>query len=214
MALFHDNASNALDVQDAVKMFNPNNNISIQNSGVSLMAEHRALPVVQDALQLRLNDTEVGANYKLAIHTEDFSNVELSARLIDLVTNTSVPITLNGKVTEYTFVPSSTQNAADRFKIVFDAPLSIDELTSNEISVYPNPLGASSQIHFENIPLGNYKYSIINTLGQVADHGKINLTDNLNNTLTPSIKLQSGIYILKLVDEQNKEYAVKLLIQQ
>jgi chondroitin-sulfate-ABC endolyase/exolyase len=215
MALFHENASNTLDAQDAVKMFNPNNNITIQNNGISLMAEHRALPVLQDALQLRVNDIEAGANYKLAICTEDFSNIDLTARLVDLVTNTSVPITLNGTVTEYNFVTSAAQNTADRFRIVFETLLSNDALTSNVINVFPNPLtGSNFQIHFENIPFGNYKYAIINTLGQVVDHGNINLMDHLNNTLTPNSTLQGGIYILKLVDEQNKNYSIKLLIQQ
>lgn len=215
MALFDANASNAIDAKDAVKMFNPNNNITIQNNGISLMAEHRALPTPQEALQLRLGDIDTGSEYKLAIQTEDFSTLGLSVNLVDLVTNTTVPITLNGTITEYNFVPSATQNATDRFKIVFGAPLSIDTIASNDITVFPNPLtGSSYQIHFENIPFGNYRYAILNTLGQVVDHGKINLTNTLNKTLTPNIILQNGIYILKLVDEQNKNYSVKLLIEQ
>jgi hypothetical protein len=215
MALFDANASNAIDAKDAVKMFNPNNNITIQNNGISLMAEHRALPTPQDALQLRLSDIDSGSEYKLAIQTEDFSTLGLSVNLVDLVTNTTVPISLNGTITEYNFVPSATQNATDRFKIVFGAPLSIDTIASNDITVFPNPLtGSSYQIHFENIPFGNYRFAILNTLGQVVDHGKINLTNTLNKTLTPNIILQNGIYILKLVDEQNKNYSVKLLIEQ
>lgn len=215
MALFDANASNAIDAKDAVKMFNPNNNITIQNNGISLMAEHRALPTPQEALQLRLGDIDTGSEYKLAIQTEDFSTLGLSVNLVDLVTNTTVPISLNGTITEYNFVPSTTQNATDRFKIVFGAPLSIDTIASNDITVFPNPLtGSSYQIHFENIPFGNYRYAILNTLGQVVDHGKINLTNTLNKTLTPNIILQNGIYILKLVDEQNKNYSVKLLIEQ
>jgi hypothetical protein len=215
MALFDANASNAIDAKDAVKMFNPNNNITIQNNGISLMAEHRALPTPQEALQLRLGDIDTGSEYKLAIQTEDFSTLGLSVNLVDLVTNTTVPISLNGTITEYNFVPSATQNATDRFKIVFGAPLSIDTIASNDITVFPNPLtGSSYQIHFENIPFGNYRYAILNTLGQVVDHGKINLTNTLNKTLTPNIILQNGIYILKLVDEQNKNYSVKLLIEQ
>jgi hypothetical protein len=179
------------------------------------MAEHRALPTPQEALQLRLGDIDTGSEYKLAIQTEDFSTLGLSVNLVDLVTNTTVPISLNGTITEYNFVPSATQNATDRFKIVFGAPLSIDTIASNDITVFPNPLtGSSYQIHFENIPFGNYRYAILNTLGQVVDHGKINLTNTLNKTLTPNIILQNGIYILKLVDEQNKNYSVKLLIEQ
>lgn len=214
MTLFHSTTSNALDAFDAVKMFNPSNNITIQKSGVSLMAEHRTLDNVQDPIQLRVKDTEMGGNYKLTIQTEDFSNLGLSARLVDLVTNTSVPISLNGAVSEYSFVPSATQNAVDRFSIVFDKLLSTNEKNSNDVYVYPNPFtGSSFQIHFENIPIGLYKYDIINTLGQVVDHGNINL-NTTNSTLTTNNTLQSGIYVLRLVDENNNKYSVKLLIKQ
>jgi hypothetical protein len=214
MTLFHANATNAIDVLDAVKMFNSNNNITLQNSGVSLMAEHRALPVVQDVLQLRVNDTQTGANYKLAIQTEDFSAVDLTARLEDLVTNTSVPVALNGTVTEYTFVPSLIENIADRFRIVFGTQLSNDAFDSNAINVFPNPVkGSSFQIQLPNPTIGNYKYAIINTLGQVVDQGKINPTDQVNYTVTLKNSLQSGIYILNVIDEQNKAYSVKLIKQ-
>ncbi len=214
MTLFHANATNAIDVLDAVKMFNSNNNITLQNSGVSLMAEHRALPVVQDVLQLRVNDTQTGANYKLAIQTEDFSAVDLTARLEDLVTNTSVPVALNGTVTEYTFIPSPTENVPDRFRIVFGAQLSNDAFDSNTITVFPNPVtGASFQIQLPNSTIGNYKYAIINTLGQVVDQGKINLMDQVNYRVTLKNSLQSGIYILNVIDEQNKAYSVKLIKQ-
>ena len=215
MALFNSNASNAVDAVDAVKMFNANNNITIQTNGVSLMAEHRTLPVIQDVINLRVNDTETAANYKLAIHTEDFTNMEISARLEDLLTNTSVPILLNGSVTEYAFVPdAAAQNATDRFRIVFGAPLSNDTFGSDTLNVYPNPFtGASFQIHMENTPVGIYKYSIINTLGQVVDQGKINVIENAANLVTPKIPLTSGLYILKLIDNQNKEYSVKLMKQ-
>jgi hypothetical protein len=214
MTLFHSTTSNALDAFDAVKMFNPSNNITIQKSGVSLMAEHRTLDDVQDPIQLRVKDTEMGGNYKLTIQTEDFSNLGLSARLVDLVTNTSVPISLKGAVSEYSFVPSATQNTVDRFSIVFDKLLSTNEKNSNDIYVYPNPFtGSSFQIHFENIPIGLYKYDIINTLGQVVDHGNINL-NTTNSTLTTNNTLQSGIYVLRLVDENNNKYSVKLLIKQ
>jgi hypothetical protein len=214
MTLFHANATNTIDELDAVKMFNSNNNITLQNSGVSLMAEHRALPVVQDVLQLRVNDTQTGANYKLAIQTEDFSAVDLTARLEDLVTNTSVPVALNGTVTEYTFVPSLIENIADRFRIVFGTQLSNDAFDSNAINVFPNPVkGSSFLIQLPNPTIGNYKYAIINTLGQVVDQGKINPTDQVNYTVTLKNSLQSGIYILNVIDEQNKAYSVKLIKQ-
>lgn len=214
MTQFHSTTSNALNAFDAVKMFNPSNNITIQKSGVSLMAEHRTLDDVQDPIQLRVKDTEMGGNYKLTIQTEDFSNFGLSARLVDLVTNTSVPISLNGAVSEYSFVPSATQNAVDRFSIVFDKLLSKNAINSNDVYVYPNPFtGSSFQIHFENIPTGLYKYDIINTLGQVVDHGNINL-NTTNSTLTTNNTLHSGIYVLRLVDENNNKYSVKLLIKQ
>jgi hypothetical protein len=80
--------------------------------------------------------------------------------------------------------------------------------------VYPNPvIGSSFQIQLPN-PMGEiYKYTIINTLGQVVDQGKINVTEQTNHTLTLKKTLPSGIYILNVIDAQNKEYSVKLMKQ-
>lgn len=215
LALFNSDASNSVDDADAVKMFNPNNNLSIQNKATSLMAEHRALPVAQDVINLRVSDSEVGGNYKLAIHTEQMSSINLSAHLEDLYSKTFTPIALDGKVAEYAFTTTAdSKGLADRFRIVFDTSLSVNTQSANSIHAFPNPFtGNSFTIRFENNPIENYKYSISNVLGQLVEQGSITSMENETHTITLKNSIPNGVYILNLINEQNKEYTVKLMKQ-
>lgn len=216
LVLFDSNSSNNVDAQDAVKMFNSTDNITIQNNGIALMAEHRALPASQDCINLSISETSVDAQYKLSINTEQFVNVGLNATLEDMFTNTSVPIALDGTVVEYQFTTTSnTQSSSNRFRIVFSAVLSNNSSIKNSISVLPNPFnGSNININFDGKPEGNYKYSISNVIGQVLENGTINYVRN--NVLYPLViktAMPDGIYILNITDDQKKEYSVKLIKQ-
>lgn len=214
LVLFDSNSSNNIDAQDAVKMFNSTDNITIKNNEIALMAEHRALPASQDRINLRISETSVGTQYKLSINTEQFVNAGLNATLEDLFTNTSLPITLDGTVTEYQFTTTSnTQSSGNRFRIVFGTVLSNNFSIKSSISVLPNPFnGSYININFDGKPEGNYKYSISNGIGQVLENGTINYVRN--NVLYPLViktAMPDGVYILNITDDQKKEYSVKLI---
>ncbi len=216
IALFDANSTNSVNSEDAAKMYNSNTNLTIQNSSYSLMADHRALPVAEDVINLRISETEIGASYKLIINSEEFDNMGVSAHLVDLFTNTSLQINLDGTNTEYTFVTSSdTQSSGDRFKIVFDSFLTNSSFVSNSIQVYPNPFnGNVININSGNLTVGNYKYSITNILGQVVNQGKIDFIENNSNySISISNSIPNGVYILKLIDDHNKEYSIKIMKQ-
>ena len=216
LVLFDSNSSNDVDGQDAKKMFNSTDNITIQNNGIALMAEHRALPTTQDRINLRISETSVGTQYKLSISTEQFANVGLNATLEDLFTNTSLPIVLDGTVIEYQFTTTSDALiSCNRFIIFFGALLSNNFSIKSSISVLPNPFnGSNININFNGKPEGNYKFSISNVMGQVIENGTINY--DRNNVLSPLViktAMPDGIYILNITDEQKKEYSVKLIKQ-
>jgi hypothetical protein len=216
LVLFDSNSSNDVDVQDAAKMFNSTDNITIQNNGIALMAEHRALPTAQDYINLRISETSVGTQYKLSINTEQFSNIGLNATLEDLFTNTSLPIALDGTVAEYQFTTTSDPlSSGNRFRIVFETVLSNNFSIKSSISVLPNPFnGSNININFEGKPEGNYNYSISNVVGQVLDKGTIKYSgDTSLYALEIKNALPNGVYILNLTDDQKKEYSVKLMKQ-
>jgi hypothetical protein len=216
LVLFDSNSSNNVDAQDAVKMFNSTDNITIQNNGIALMAEHRALPATQDSINLSISETSVDAQYKLSINTEQFVNVGLNATLEDLFTNTSLPITLDGTVAEYQFTTTSdAQSSGNRFRIVFGTVLSNNSSIKSSISVSPNPFnGSNININFDGKPEGNYNYSISNVVGQVLDKGTIKyIGDTSLYALEIKNTLPNGVYILNLTDDQKKEYSVKLIKQ-
>jgi hypothetical protein len=138
----------------------------------------------------------------------------LNATLEDLFTNTSLPITLDGTVTEYQFTTTSnTQSSGNRFRIVFGTVLSNNFSIKSSISVLPNPFnGSYININFDGKPEGNYKYSISNGIGQVLENGTINYVRN--NVLYPLViktAMPDGVYILNITDDQKKEYSVKLI---
>jgi len=216
LVLFDSNSSNNIDAQDAVKMFNSTDNITIQNNGIALMAEHRALPASQDCINLSISETSVDAQYKLSINTEQFVNAGLNAALEDLFTNTSLPITLDGTVVEYQFTTTSnTQSSGNRFRVVFGTVLSNNSSIMSSISVLPNPFnGSNININFDGKPEGNYNYSISNVVGQVLDKGTIKyIGDTSLYALEIKNALPNGVYILNLTDDQKKEYSVKLIKQ-
>lgn len=216
LVLFDSNSSNNIDAQDAVKMFNSTDNITIQNNGIALMAEHRALPASQDCINLSISETSVDAQYKLSINTEQFVNAGLNAKLEDLFTNTSLPITLDGTVVEYQFTTTSNiQSSSNRFRIVFGTVLSNNSSIMSSISVLPNPFnGSTININFDGKPEGNYNYSISNVVGQVLDKGTIKYVgDTSLYALEIKNALPNGVYILNLTDDQKKEYSVKLMKQ-
>jgi hypothetical protein len=216
LVLFDSNSSNDVDVQDAAKMFNSTDNITIQNNGIALMAEHRALPTAQDYINLRISETSVGTQYKLSINTEQFANVGLNVTLEDLFTNTSLPIALDGTVAEYQFTTTSDPlSSGNRFRIVFETVLSNNFSIKSSISVLPNPFnGSNININFNGKPEGNYKFSISNVVGQVLDKGTIKYSgDTSLYALEIKNALPNGVYILNLTDDQKKEYSVKLMKQ-
>ena len=214
LLVFNSNSSNNVDGQDAKKMFNSSDNIIIQNDEIALMAEHRALPTIQDRINLSLSRTSVGTHYKISVSTEQFVNSGLNATLEDLYTNTSVPIILDGTVVEHQFTTTSdAQSSANRFRIIFNPLLSNISSIKNPISVSPNPFsGNGININFEFKLEGNYEYSISNLLGQIIEKGYLNTINNdFSYPLEIRSKLANGIYILNIKSDQKNEYSVKLI---
>ena len=214
MVLFDSNDSNDVDSKDATKMFNSMDNITVQNNGKALMADHRLLPSVQDVINLRISEMSVGVPYKLAINTDQFVDLGLNATLEDLFTNTSLPIALNGMVTEYQFVTTAnTQSSGDRFRIVFGPALSSNSSIKSPIGVSPNPFtGNHLNINIEGIPEGDFNYSISNVMGQLIEKGNLKTTEN-NFSYSLNIKnsIPNGVYVLNIIDQNKKEYSFKII---
>ncbi|TDH27310.1 hypothetical protein EXU57_06890 [Segetibacter sp. 3557_3] len=105
---------------DAVKMYNYDENFSLTRSGLRLSIERRPQIVTTDTLFLNIDAIKANNNYGFSILPEAFDNPLLSAYLVDnyLVKETALSLTNN---TEIRFTVDANTASANprRFMIVF-----------------------------------------------------------------------------------------------
>lgn len=123
----------AVDAMDATKF--PASGIeqfSLARSGKTLSIEARPYIVTTDTLYFNLTSMATGANYEFKFNPIDFDPAVTSCKLIDNFLNTETPISLTANTTIGFSVTSVTgSNAANRFKVVFNASGSLPINTLN-----------------------------------------------------------------------------------
>ncbi|QAA81821.1 T9SS type A sorting domain-containing protein [Aequorivita sp. H23M31] len=113
-----------------------------------------------------------------------------------LIPNTMVKLVIEGR----------TNASAENFwfdNIVFDGAAGVNDQTSGQFSVYPNP-ASSGYVYINSKVMGSKKVSIYDVLGKQV----INTT--MNGDRLDISALNSGIYILKI--EQGKASTTKKLV--
>lgn len=211
--VFSPSFSNGYDVNDAVKMMNPGENLSIFSLGRNLTLECRNSISLQDTIVLSLTNLRQ-QSYRLRFSPRNMINNKMDAYLLDTYTMTEQPIS-NVDSTSVVFTvngnPTSTGN---RFKIFFKPKgtfmvlkenpkaglyISQNSENSNDLYVFPNPATkGNTNIAFKNMPLGRYEILVLNELGQVC------FTQTFDNYLQGSIcpiylrSLKPGNYLLKI----------------
>lgn len=119
----YDNSyNNLVDDNDAIKMVNSSENLSVKVSNRLLVVESRRIVNQQDTIFLNLTNTKV-QQYRFEINAEELDQPGITAFLEDNYLHTSTPISLNGNTTiDFNIVNIAGSNAADRFSIVFTPP--------------------------------------------------------------------------------------------
>ena len=175
VAVFYNEASNAVTEKDVQKFSNPVETLSFYNGTTSLSSEHRSPLVDNDVLFIRLTQAVVNSTYKIKINTENF-NFSGSAIFHDLKLGTTTTIPLDGSVFEYSFnVTNDATTQGTRFKIVFTTSILGIEDNINALGVmaYPNPTTSTLGVILNagNLIEGSYNYKIVNILGQEIQNG-------------------------------------------
>lgn len=175
VAVFYNEASNAVTEKDVQKFSNPAETLSFFNGTTSLSSEHRSPLVDNDVLFIRLTQAVVNSTYKIKINTENF-NFSGSAIFHDLKLGTTSTIPLDGLVFEYSFnVTNDATTQGTRFKIVFTTSILGIEDNINALGVmaYPNPTTSTLGVILNagNLIEGSYNYKIVNILGQEIQNG-------------------------------------------
>ncbi len=117
LAEFNSSFDNNVDIYDALKFTNTNENIAFVRNGSTLAAERRLFPVDTDTLYLKLWKT-TARNYQFQINADDVNASQII--LQDTYLKLDVPVSTSGANT-YNFTVDGTAASADpsRFRIVF-----------------------------------------------------------------------------------------------
>ena len=210
VATFNNNFSKSIGKEDAKKIMNSGENISITESINNLSIDGLTLPTVGEEIALRISNVAANTTYKLNVDVADFAVPGVKAFIKDAYLNKEVPAT-----TVVSFTPTSDVNTyKDRFSVVFKAEKVVPVATGNgKINVYPNPVTEKSfTIQMQNIAAGKYKLALINNLGQEVMNTAIT---HAEGALTETVKMNkfiNGLYTVILRNADGKSvYQTELL---
>jgi hypothetical protein len=215
VAVFYEGGSNAVDENDAYKLSNPGENVSLFNTS-SFSIEHRGPVQDADFLTVRISQSIVGANYRLKLYTENFI-FSGTAYLQDLFLGTTTQISLDGSVFEYKYqVTVNSASIGNRFKVIFkqNNALSLESLDSSQFNIYPNPLTNSETItlQFSSKQVATkYSYQILSLLGKEVVNGNLIASSGITSIILDG-KLSAGVYILQVRNKENNEQFTKKII--
>ena len=135
MVDFGETFSNQVDGDDAIKLKNTGENLSIKKPTDELMLERHAAITDADTIFLNMANVKL-RNYRFNIQNENMSQPGLSAWLVDHYLQTEMPINLeNGSQYNFTVENSAGSYANNRFMIVFKqatvVPLHFIEVSAN-----------------------------------------------------------------------------------
>ncbi|WP_396161688.1 GEVED domain-containing protein [Flavobacterium sp.] len=198
-----------LDAIDVGKMNNFNENLLFKNGASNLAIEYRGLPAAGTLQPLQLTGTSA-QGYELRIKTENYSNSNLTPYLENTQTGALTPIPTDGSevIVPFTGIAATSAAPDSRFRIVYQAPLSADDMNNLVVGVYPNPV----QEGLFTIELANTNapasYTLTNLLGQEVQKGTLM---SLTNAIAVQ-DLSQGVYLLQ-INQESKRFTTKLMIK-
>lgn len=73
----------------------------------------------------------------------------------------------------------------------------------NTIKVYPNPVQNELNISLQGLKPGNYKFEIVDVLGEIQQVGNLNVSRDLNHTHINTTGLAKGVFFLRIKNALN-----------
>lgn len=206
--LFTLDGNNAIDNEDATKIFNIDENIARIENNEYLSYEKRALPHDNDVLELFISQYR-DSNYTFEIEIGDFTNQKIL--LLDKYANQEVPLNKDINIYNFSVDETITESiSSDRFELKFENTLNLNSFEKQQALIYPNPAQDRLNIIFSNNPFElktveiydiNAKLiSVINTFYQNSEHFEIDIS-----------KIDPGMYFIKIITTKN-HYTKKLII--
>ena len=203
------NYSNEIDLFDAKKFNNPDEEFSSKLNDTLFAYQSRTLPANNEIIPLNIKKYR-HQNYLFAFDAISLNNTQVF--LEDTYLNTLTEISNSG-VFLHAFSVNDTDTASkdeNRFKLVFQQDVlsqpDFDAIAS--ISVYPNPSKGQFSLNLPQHDAGNI--TIYNILGQQIFSVQTDQSELFNIDLT--FKIPTGTYILKAVLDQ-KSYQKQIVIE-
>ena len=211
VATFNNNYSKAIGAEDAKKLMNGSENISIVESNTDLSINGIALPTVGEEIALRVGNVTANTTYQLKVDATEFAAPGVEAFIKDAYLNTVVPAE-----TVVNFTPTSDAvTYKDRFSIVFKSAKVVPVATTGKgsITVYPNPVTEKAfTIQTANVAAGKYNVVLVNSVGQEVMNTIINHVQGSSNETIKLNKLMTGMYTVVLSSTDGKvKYTTELL---
>ena len=118
VASFNNNFTTAIGTEDAAKMLNSSENISITESNNDLSIDGLPLPTAGDVIPVRLGQLTANTTYQLKADISNFTTTGVQAYVRDNMLNTEVPA---GSMISFTPTSVDISSYKDRFTVVFKA---------------------------------------------------------------------------------------------
>jgi hypothetical protein len=202
LLFFNDNYSNSVDSNDATKMTNLDENISVLTDNTKLSIGSFQYPLESTVYPIIIDQYRF-SNYTLVANLND--NNGLTPYIHDKFsqTYTEVSSTIN-----YTFSVDANNplsSANNRFEVVYNTTtaLSTAEFTAESVSLFPNPSTNNDfnlQLPFAS---GNFEVKVYNTQGQLVllksneiGYNTLNFKANAN--------LAAGVYQVVITKDNTK----------
>lgn len=206
-----DDFSNVLDDNDAYKISNSSENVSLKRNGKLLSVERHNTINSKDTFYLTLGNMRA-QNYQWQLQMENLDQPGLSGFLKDNFINNSTQLDLNGiNTVDFTVNSAAGSYAADRFSIVF-TQAKVLSVTFTNIKAYQQNSGINVEWNVENE--NNIKHYEIEKSTDGNSYSKINTTAAKNtpasfyNWLDTDAKTGYNYYRIKSVDVNGKiEYS-------
>lgn len=199
--------SNSVDSNDAKKLTNLDENISVFVDNTKLSIASFQSPQITTIYPLNFTSYRY-SNYTLVAKLNNYNGI--TPYIHDKFTQTFTEV---NPIVNYNFsvdLANSASTAYDRFEIVYNTEvLNTDDFNVDSVNLFPNP--TSSNYFNLQLPLdaSNYTIKMYNSLGQLLDLELIATDTNVINCKVPS-SLATGIYQI-VISKDSKNIVKKWL---
>jgi hypothetical protein len=197
--MFDANTSNNYDVQDFIKLVNPEINFySYLADGTKLAMNSMKEITSETIVPLGLNGVFNGGSYELKFSNQNtFNNSEVYLK--DKFINKTYDLKSINNLT-FNVTADSNSFGENRFELIFSKSatgLNNELISSNNFIVFPNPANNVLNLSLTTTKEDNYNFTIYNQLGAEVNAGNLDFNSKRTHALNIE-NLSNGVYFIQV----------------